>query len=113
MKYAKKEINPQLVAPFGGQRMTCVLCGMIQKSDPDIISDWRAVQLEGSLFYACPDEFPPDGGSKEEYEAAYLRFITRALEKRQERIEQRKTITYRSVRGPNGKVRRIKNYAKN
>lgn len=65
---------------FGGELMTCVLCGRAQQSDPGRRSNWRAVVLDTRTYYACPGHFPPDGSDAEAFEAAYYRFLRRALE---------------------------------
>lgn len=66
--------QPQPV-PFQGETMTCVCCGKTQQSDPGISSDWRAVDADGVRYYACPDEFPPDGATTLEFELAYTVFF--------------------------------------
>ena len=68
---------------FRGEEMTCILCGARQTSSPDTNTQWRICQLDGDKFYACPNEFPPDGSSEEAFEAAYRRFLLKAMEKRQ------------------------------
>lgn len=60
--------------------LTCVLCGREQQSDPGRRSNWRAVILDTRTYYACPGHFPPDGSDAEAFEAAYYRFLRRALE---------------------------------
>jgi hypothetical protein len=62
---------------FTGELMTCVMCGAEQQSDPDVESDWRCIEVCGVRGYACPDEFPPDGAGKEEFEEAYLKVLAR------------------------------------
>lgn len=57
--------------PFQGETMTCVCCGKIQQSDPDVESNWRAITADSVRYYACPDEFPPDGATALEFELAY------------------------------------------
>ncbi|HSF80935.1 MAG TPA: hypothetical protein VLA49_06855 [Anaerolineales bacterium] len=110
MKYKQKQLDPQMLIPFGGSKMECVLCGATEKSprDPDIICDWRAVQLASDVFYACPDEFPPDGADDQSLEAAYRRFIEAALTQRMDLVEKRRAAIIRSFRGENGKLRRKK-----
>jgi hypothetical protein len=65
--------------PFSGETMKCVMCGAEQKSDAAIESQWRMVELEGQKFYACPREFPADGSSSAAFEAAYHRFLRKAI----------------------------------
>lgn len=57
--------------PFVGELMTCVCCLKQQRSDPKTESQWRAIDFEGVRYYACPDEFPPDGATALEFELAY------------------------------------------
>jgi len=66
--------------PFEGQEMVCVLCGATQTSDPAIESNWRAVQWEGQIYYACVDEFPPDDSSQEAFSEAYQKVFKKVLE---------------------------------
>jgi hypothetical protein len=64
---------------FVGETMICVMCGAQQQSDPGANTQWRAVELDGTRFYACPNEFPPDGSpSVKAFTEAYLRFVRRA-----------------------------------
>lgn len=65
---------------FAGELMTCVMCGAQRKSDPTANSDWRAVTVDGETFYACTKEFPPDGASAAEFEAAYDKVIRKVLD---------------------------------
>jgi len=44
------------MTPFIGETMTCLLCGAMQRSDPEVSSNWRALQIEGRIFYACTDQ---------------------------------------------------------
>ena len=105
---AQYGFNGQVLQPFSGQVMTCILCGVKEKShpDPEVLSDWRAVQLSSDLFYACPDEFPPDGASKEEFEAAYTRFLEAAIKARAELVAKRRQAILAAIRDPDGKLKR-------
>jgi len=112
---AQYGFNGQVLQPFNGQLMTCILCGLEEQStpgcraaDPEVLSDWRAVQLSSDLFYACPDEFPPDGASSAEYEAAYTRFLEAAIKKRAELVAARRASILRAIRGPNGKLKKVR-----
>jgi hypothetical protein len=58
--------------PFQGELMRCVLCDRSERSDPAVETQWRALDIDDRIFYACPDEFPPDEtGTKEEFGMAY------------------------------------------
>lgn len=105
-----KNKDLQLLNPFGGQKMTCLLCGKGEHSatDPDIITDWRAVVLDGDTFYACPDEFPSHADDQVAYEQAYGRFLQAALDARAGLVAQRRARLMQAIRGPNGKLKKIK-----
>ncbi len=65
---------------FQGETMKCVICGIEKQSDPNVSSDWRAVDIDGKQFFACKQEFPPDGiGTTEAFEAAYRKFLKAAI----------------------------------
>lgn len=69
--------------PFMGEEMVCILCGQREMSDPRVESNWRGVKLDraGPIYYACPDEFPPDeGGTRTAFAAAYTRFFEACVE---------------------------------
>ena len=66
--------------PFMGEMMTCILCGKQARSDPSVESNWRAIVIGDKRYYACRDEFPPDGASSEVFKVAYVRFIKKAME---------------------------------
>jgi hypothetical protein len=68
---------PILPVPFMGEKMTCVMCGKVEKSDPGISSQWRTIDIDASRYYACPDEFPADGSGADAFEAAYLVIFTK------------------------------------
>lgn len=51
--------------------MSCIVCGAQMQSHPEAETDWRALEVDGYLFYACPNEFPPDGSSKEAFKTDY------------------------------------------
>lgn len=56
---------------FTGELMICVVCGKQQHSNPGTESNWRIVEIDGQSFYACPNEFPPDGSGKKAFKVAY------------------------------------------
>lgn len=64
---------------FTGEVMVCVCCGKLEVSSKDKSTQWRAVSADFGrgleTFYACPAEFPPDGASAAQYEAAYRRVV--------------------------------------
>ena len=105
---AQYGFNGHILNPFDGREMTCILCGRVEKSnpDPDILSDWRAVELNSDLCFACVDEFPPDGASKEEYEIAYARFLEAAIKARAELVAKRRQAILAAIRDPDGKLKR-------
>ena len=110
---AQYGFNGHILNPFDGREMTCILCGKKESGnfaesnpDPDILSDWRAVELNSDIFYACVDEFPPDGASKEEYEIAYARFLEAAIKARAELVAKRRQAILAAIRDPDGKLKR-------
>jgi hypothetical protein len=62
-----------------GEVMTCILCGATQRSDPHVESQWRGLQVDGVMYYACPAEFPPDGSSAKAFEVAYLWVLNKIM----------------------------------
>lgn len=56
---------------FKGELMTCVVCNEQHQSHPSVETEWRALEVDDRVFYACPGEFPPDGSTKGEFKAAY------------------------------------------
>jgi hypothetical protein len=57
--------------PFTGQLMTCVVCNRQLQSHPEVETNWRCLEIDEELFYACDREFPADGSSAKEFEEAY------------------------------------------
>ena len=41
--------------PFQGETMVCGICREIQKSDPQIESQWDRIQTGGLHIYYCPN----------------------------------------------------------
>lgn len=68
-----------MTLPFQGELMECVLCGRKQESSPTSNLQWRGVEINGDRFYACPQEFPPDGSSVEDFSKAYEVFLVVAV----------------------------------
>lgn len=57
---------------FQGELMRCLLCDREERSTPHAETNWRALDIDDRIFYACPDEFPPDEtGTKEELALAF------------------------------------------
>ena len=81
-KMSPLQIAAEAGKVFRGEEMTCILCGARQTSSPDTNTRWRICQLDGDKFYACPNEFPPDGASQAQFEVAYRNFLLKATEKR-------------------------------
>ena len=63
---------------FCGERMTCAICGAVKQSDARVASQWRAIVMNGRLYYFCPAEFPPDGSPKGLFNLAYQRVLAAA-----------------------------------
>jgi hypothetical protein len=73
---------------FSGEVMVCVVCGAQRQSDVQVESNWRCVIVDGERFYACPNEFPPDGAGREEFREAYKLVLTKVLSVRGKRIKE-------------------------
>lgn len=43
---------------FQGEKMRCIMCNKVQWSDPQVNSDWTAIEFEGKTYYVCPGEMP-------------------------------------------------------
>lgn len=65
--------------PFSGELMCCIVCGKTEYNSPDIESQWRGLEVDDSFFYACPDEFLPDGSSSSVFKTAYQLVISCCL----------------------------------
>ena len=86
----KIAIDPNDLPPkmdlFLGEEMVCIMCGKKQLSHPRVKSDWRAIQLDTDVFYACPDHFPKDkGATKKDFEDAYRWVLIKAHQLYRER----------------------------
>lgn len=68
---------------FQSEQMTCVMCGKVQQADPDVESNWRCIQADGTKYYACTDHFPPDGASKAAFSSAYYQVFLKIAQVRQ------------------------------
>lgn len=72
--------QPAQGIPFMGEKMRCVMCDKVQRSDPNVSSQWRMILLDGKRFYACPDEFPPDEtATADEFSVAYQKVMLRCI----------------------------------
>lgn len=76
--------------PFMGEEMTCVMCGCVHKSDPNLQSQWRLLQLDGYRFYVCPKHFPDDRtATVKKFSDAHYKVISKCIEKvRQLKVKQ-------------------------
>lgn len=79
---------------FAGEIMTCVVCAKQQRSNPESLSNWRCLEIDGDRCYACPDEFPPDRAGKKAFKTAYQFVIACSLNE----------ILKRSNKPPNAEV---------
>jgi len=57
--------QPTVIKPlFQGETMRCEICGVEQKSNPNVESNWSCVELGGEwrslLLYVCPKHYLPD-----------------------------------------------------
>ena len=69
-----------MVVPIPCEEMTCIMCGKSETGNPGEVSEWRAFKWDEGFFYACPEEFPPDGSADDEIEEAHQRVIKKILE---------------------------------
>jgi hypothetical protein len=60
---------------FQGEIMTCTVCGKVEKSDPNVVSNWTVVEVEGKAHYCCPDCLQQNAGSVEERYALFFKKI--------------------------------------
>lgn len=58
---------------FRGEKMTCAICGKQKRSNPQLSSNWRLVEVDGKPYYVCTKHFPPDTASATEFSVAYLK----------------------------------------
>ena len=74
-----------MALPFQSELMRCVVCGAKQQSDPEVGSNWTAIEIpiggrESIRFYACPTCVPgPFPDSAESVKLAYEMFVQAAL----------------------------------
>lgn len=61
---------------FMGEMMTCAICGLQQKSDPQVESGWTVVELDQVPYYVCPKHLQPD---RKGYEAAWTKTLKRLI----------------------------------
>lgn len=64
---------------FNGETMVCVFCGKERKSNPEVSSDWRGMELDDFMVYACPKHFPPDGARAGKFAKAHMRMMLAGL----------------------------------
>ncbi len=50
---------------FQGEDMTCTLCGKVEKSDPNVTSNWTVIEADGQPYYCCPACLQENAGSIE------------------------------------------------
>ena len=74
----------KILADLCGELMTCLICGRMDQSDARTPNNWRAITADGVTYYFCPEEFPPDPGTCELFEAAYNRCMLAVLFRRQD-----------------------------
>ena len=65
---------------FQGEKMTCVVCGTTQWSDPAVETGWDCVEVDGVGYYVCPEERKAAKEGRETYEAAYERILRKIME---------------------------------
>jgi hypothetical protein len=77
----KHDKEGTMAGAFAGEIMTCVMCGVQQRHDPGEESNWRALELNGELFYACASEFPSKEADYPGMKVLYMNAYTKILSK--------------------------------
>lgn len=62
---------------FNGEMMHCELCHVEQQSNPDVNSEWRLFQINGTPYYVCPNHFPTDRASQFAFAQAYKKVLSK------------------------------------
>lgn len=70
--------------PFQGEKMYCVMCNKVQYSDPNIESNWTAIEFEGKTYYVCPGELPFEKAqagiaTETDFKEAYAKIFSRII----------------------------------
>lgn len=64
---------------FQGEMMNCVVCGRSERSNRNVESGWRCLEVDEFHFYVCPFELPADGDPASAYKVAYQEVIACCL----------------------------------
>lgn len=75
-----KPIRPATL--FQGEKMRCIMCNKVQRSDPEVNSDWTAIEFEGKTYYVCPGELPFEKAqagtaTEDDFKEAYAKIFSR------------------------------------
>ena len=99
--------------PFGGELMTCVVCGKQKRSNPLAESDWRAIKIDDwDMYYACPEEFLGLKASSTSFRNAYLLIMACIMDDiacKKDVERQASIVAYREARKtqPRGEAIRV------
>lgn len=58
---------------FTGETLTCAICGLTEKTDPNVETNWRVIDTTDCRQAFCPNEFPPDGSPVDLFKLAFQR----------------------------------------
>lgn len=86
---------------FTGELMICVVCGSELRSHPEVETDWRCLELDEHIFYACPKEFPHNGSMAQDFKHAYELVLSCCLNeilKKKGKPEMPEVEKYQSLR---------------
>ena len=78
----KTRLHKSLPPVFAGEWMTCIMCGKQHQSNATVESNWRALDVDGQRFYACPEEFPLDDAPATAFSEAYMKIFVQILTRR-------------------------------
>jgi hypothetical protein len=56
------------------------MCGKTERSSAERDCDWRMIEVDRQhRYYACPDEFPPDGSGVQAFKEAYTAIFAKII----------------------------------
>lgn len=55
MKIRKRTVTKSKY--FQGEMMICAICGVREKSNPHVSSQWTVIEMDGHGVYVCPECF--------------------------------------------------------
>lgn len=64
---------------FAGKTLTCAICAKTIRNEANVESNWRMLELDEKQYYVCPDHFPPDTATAEQFKQAYIKVIRKLM----------------------------------